>query len=187
MTAAPETARDGEAAQILRDNDRGGYTVPTRGLYPFQWNWDSCFVALGWATFDLGRAFTEIETLFTGQWPDGMVPHIVFHEPDDGYFPGPQVWRTGRPTPTSGITQPPVLGFVLWRLHDEARDRELAEARARALLPKAAAWHRWFHRARDPDGTGLVALLHPWEIGPRQQHRLGRAARPRAGGGRRTL
>ena len=42
-----------------------------------------------------------------------MVPHIVFHTPDEGYFPGPDVWRTGRPVPTSGITQPPVAGFAI--------------------------------------------------------------------------
>ena len=87
MTTAQGSPRDREAARILRDNDRGGYTVPTRGLYPFQWNWDSCFVALGWATFDLDRAFTEIETLFTGQWPDGMVPYIVFNRADNGELP----------------------------------------------------------------------------------------------------
>jgi hypothetical protein len=28
------------ARAILHDNDLGGYTVPTKRLYPFQWNWD---------------------------------------------------------------------------------------------------------------------------------------------------
>jgi hypothetical protein len=37
-----------------------------------------------------------------------MVPHIIFHKEDDGYFPGPDVWATGRKVPTSGITQPAV-------------------------------------------------------------------------------
>ena len=32
-----------EAKRILVSNDRGGYTVPTDRLYPFQWNWDSAF------------------------------------------------------------------------------------------------------------------------------------------------
>lgn len=153
------------AQAILRANDRGGYTVPTEGLYPFQWNWDSCLTALGFSHFDEPRAFTEIETLFAHQWPDGMVPHIVFHEADDGYFPGPAVWETNRPTPTSGITQPPVAGFALRRLVERARDRAAAEARARALLPKLAAWHDWFYRCRDPEETGLVAIIHPWESG----------------------
>lgn len=153
------------AIEILRENDRGGYTVPTRGLYPFQWNWDSCLTALGQRHFDEGRAWTEIETLFAHQWPDGMVPHIVFHQPDDGYFPGPEVWATGRPVPTSGITQPPVAGFAVRRLWERAADRPVADARAGLLVPKIAAWHRWFFHHRDPDGEGLVAILHPWESG----------------------
>jgi alpha,alpha-trehalase len=163
--SAQDTLKDREAAQILRDNDRGGYTVPTKGLYPFQWNWDSCLVALGWAELDLNRAFTEIETLFSGQWPDGMVPHIVFHRPDPGYFPGPERWGTGRRPATSGITQPPVAASCVRRLVERARDAALAERRARALLPKLLAWHRWFHTVRDPDATGIVTTLHPWETG----------------------
>lgn len=153
------------ARQVLRDNDRGSYTVPTHGLYPFQWNWDSALSALGFAHDDEPRAWREIETLMAHQWEDGMVPHIIFHQPDDGYFPGPEVWGTGRAVPTTGITQPPVTGFAVRRIYDRARDTALAEARARALLPRIHAWHEWFYRARDPEGTGLVALLHPWESG----------------------
>ena len=41
-----------DAQQVLRDNDRNGHTVPTDGLYPFQWSWDSAITALGWLTFD---------------------------------------------------------------------------------------------------------------------------------------
>ena len=153
------------ARQVLSDNDRGAYTVPTHGLYPFQWNWDSALSALGFAHYDEPRAWTEIETLLDHQWDDGMVPHIIFHAPDDGYFPGPEVWGTGRAVPTTGITQPPVAGFAVRRIHDRARDSALAARQARALLPKIHAWHQWFYRCRDPKGTGLVALLHPWESG----------------------
>lgn len=153
------------AIAILKENDRGAYTVPTKGLYPFQWNWDSCLTALGQRHFDESRAWTEIETLFAHQWPDGMVPHIVFHVRDDGYFPGPDVWACGRPTATSGITQPAVAGFAVRRLWEAASDRTAADARARALLPKIAAWHRWFFANRDPAGEGLVAIIHPWESG----------------------
>ncbi len=153
------------ALEVLRENDRGSYTVPTKGLYPFQWNWDSCLTALGQSRYDEGRAWTEIETLFAHQWPDGMVPHIVFHVYSDGYFPGPDVWATGRPTPTSGITQPPVAGFAVRRLYDRATDKAEAARRARALLPLIDRWHSWFYEMRDPDGEGLVAILHPWEAG----------------------
>lgn len=153
------------ARQVLSDNDRGTYTVPTKGLYPFQWNWDSALSALGFSHFDEPRAWTEIDTLMAHQWDDGMVPHIIFHKEDDGYYPGPEVWGTGRPVPTSGITQPPVAGFAVRRIHDRAADKELATRKAKALLPKIHAWHQWFYRCRDPQGTGLIALLHPWESG----------------------
>lgn len=154
-----------EAERILRLNDKGHYTVPTHGLYPFQWNWDSCLTALGQFRLSPERAWVEVETLMAHQWPDGMVPHIVFHEMDDGYFPGPHVWQTGRPTPTSGITQPPVLGLVLEQLYGRSTDPTAVRARCHALLMAAVRWHDWFYRCRDPQGTGLVALLHPWESG----------------------
>jgi hypothetical protein len=162
-----------EAERILRLNDKGHYTVPTHGLYPFQWNWDSCLTALGQFRLNPDRAWIEVETLMAHQWPDGMVPHIVFHEHDDGYFPGPGVWQTRRPTPTSGITQPPVLGMVLEQLflREVAESKAVSgakhpvQSRCRALLNAAARWHDWFYRCRDPQGTGVVALLHPWESG----------------------
>ena len=153
------------AFEVLKLNDLGSYTVPTHGLYPFQWNWDSCLTALGQAHFDEDRAWTEIETLFDHQWEDGMVPHIIFHKEDEGYFPGPDVWDTHRTVPTSGITQPAVAGFAVARLFARSRDRAMASARAAKLLPKIAKWHDWFYRCRDPQNTGLVAIIHPWESG----------------------
>ena len=161
-----KNAMRAEAAAVLRENDRGAYTVPTKGLYPFQWNWDSCLTALGQAQGDEARAWREIETLFAHQWEDGMVPHIIFHVEDDGYFPGPAVWRTNRrPVQTSGITQPPVAGFAVKRLYDRAKNKKLAEEKARELLPKIDLWHKWFYDCRDPDEEGLVAIIHPWESG----------------------
>lgn len=154
-----------QARAVMARNDRGAYTVPTHGLYPFQWNWDSALSALGFSHFDEPRAWLELETLFAHQWPDGMVPHIIFHEEDDGYFPGPEVWGTDRPTPTSGITQPPVAGFAVRRIYERASDQALAAQKARALLPKIHAWHRWFYEMRDPQQTGAVAIIHPWESG----------------------
>jgi glycogen debranching enzyme len=148
-----------EAVAILRENDRGIYTVPTSGLYPFQWNWDSCFTALGQSHYDMNRAWTEVETLFAHQWDDGMVPHMVFHEPAPAYFPGPDVWGTGHIPPTSGITQPPIAGFAVHQLYRRSRDK----GRARSLLTKIDRWHDWFYRTRDPAGEDLVAILHPWE------------------------
>jgi hypothetical protein len=159
---------DEAARAILAANDRGGYTVPNGRVYPFQWNWDSAFVALGFDTFDRDRAWRELETLFSAQWADGFVPHIVFWKEDPGYFPGPSVWGTDKRPVTSGITQPPVAASVvrgLWEKAEAAGEGEAFRPRLEALFPKLMAWHRWFRDYRDPDRRGVVVAMHPWETG----------------------
>lgn len=159
------------ARAILAQNDRGGYTVPTADLYPFQWNWDSAFVAMGFASYDLDRACTELERLIEGQWDDGMIPHIIFHQSSDTYFPGPDVWMTEARHPkqprTSGITQPPVFGMALAYIHKRAMllGQDQYTERIRKLFDAAVRFHRWWLSARDPDRSGLVSILHPWESG----------------------
>ena len=157
-----------EAARILRANDRGGYTIPTEGLYPFQWNWDSAFSAMGIATYDVDRAWRELELLYRGQWENGLLPHIVFHQSVDSYYPGPEVWGASHQPPTSGISQPPLTATATCRILEQARIKGQAadgEDRAAALYPKILALHDWWERERDPDLTGIVAVLHPWESG----------------------
>jgi hypothetical protein len=161
---ADKATLDRAARDILTGNDRGGYTVPNGRVYPFQWNWDSAFVALGFDTFDADRAWTEVETLFKAQWPDGFLPHIVFWKDDPGYFPGPDVWSAGGNPRTSGITQPPVAASVVRALWDNA-DQSAFRPRLEALFPKLVAWHRWFHEFRDPEKKGVVVAMHPWETG----------------------
>lgn len=155
------TDLDERARQILRQNDKGGYTLPTHGLYPYQWNWDSAFAAWGFATFDDARAWDELDTLMANQWETGMVPHIIFHQPDPGYFPGPDVWGTGRTPATSGISQPPVaatMARLIWEM-----DPEAGRTRIAALYPRLVRWHRWWHQVRC--GHGPAAIIHPWESG----------------------
>lgn len=149
------------ARQILRQNDKGGYTLPTHGLYPYQWNWDSAFAAWGFATFDIPRAWDEFDTLLASQWDTGMVPHIIFHDPDPSYFPGPDVWSTGQSPATSGISQPPVaatMARLVWEM-----DKEAGQERLAAIYPKLVAWHRWWHKVRCVHGP--AAIIHPWESG----------------------
>ena len=168
MTPERAIELDAEARRILRLNDRGGYTVPTAGLYPYQWNWDSAFAAYGFAAFDIDRAWTELETLMAGQWENGMVPHIQFHVADPGYFPGADVWGTedapgkgaGR-VASSGISQPAVAASFAWRIY--RKDPGAGAARVRALFPRLLAFHRWFMAARAE--SGAVAISHPWEAG----------------------
>jgi len=152
---------DERARAILRANDRGGYTVPTDGLYPYQWNWDSAFAAFGFAEFDTNRAWTEFETLLSGQWANGMVPHIIFHKKAEGYFPGPDVWGTDANPPSSGMSQPPVAATFARAVFE--KDPQLGRQRLAPLFPKFMAWHRWFRQNRCE--SGAVAIIHPWESG----------------------
>jgi hypothetical protein len=167
MTTPPPSAAslDALARDILARNDRGGYTVPNEKVYPFQWNWDSAFVAMGFAVLDVDRAWRELETLFLGQWPDGMVPSIVFHRPSPHYYPGPDAWGTVHEPPTTGISQPPVAATAARVVFEADPDKPAAMARLRALFPRLFASHRWWHEVRDPDGSGLVTVVHPWETG----------------------
>jgi mannosylglycerate hydrolase len=152
---------DSKARDILRTNDKGSYTVPTAGLYPYQWNWDSAFAALGFSTFDLDRAWVELETLFSGQWANGMVPHIIFHSETAGYFPGHREWGTEHSPPTSGISQPPVAATFMRAIYEQ--DRAMGKARLAAIFPKLLAWHRWFFAHRNEGG--MIVVNHPWESG----------------------
>jgi hypothetical protein len=171
------------AGRVLRGNDNGGYTVPSRATYPHQWNWDSALAALGWAELDPARAWTELETLMGARDERGMVPHIAFHtlvrdllggrlrgaltavaRPYPRYVPGAGWW--GRRFSVDGrrisaITQPPLAATCARLLFADHPD----EPRARALLRPLLGWHRFLLEERDPLGTGEPVLIHPWESG----------------------
>ncbi len=157
------------AARVLRANDTGRYTLPSRATYPHQWNWDSALIALGWAELEPARAWTELESLAAARDAHRMFPHIAFNPPPlhrfhARYLPGPRWWGRrfgldGRRI--SGITQPPVAATCMRLLFDSHPD----ERRARGLLAPLAAWHRFLLGRRDPQGSGEPVLIHPWESG----------------------
>jgi glycogen debranching enzyme len=107
-----------------------------------------------------------------------MVPHIVFHEQDPAYSPGPELWGSsgcdGAPdVATSGLTHPPVLATAAREVHEAEPDRSFLEE----VVPALDAWHQWLHRERSLDDSGLVSILHPWESAdnaPRFDAALGR-------------
>ncbi|HUC57014.1 MAG TPA: glycogen debranching protein [Streptosporangiaceae bacterium] len=173
VTADARAVLRDRAAAVLRGNDAGGWTRASPVLYPHQWSWDSGFIAIGWAHLDVGRAMTELESLFAAQWATGMVPHLVFRAgPGHPYFPGPQWWDTSvsaaapaPPVKTTGICQPPVHALALqriWRLTPQGRQAEI-RSRIRALYPQVVSWHRYLATCRDPEASGLVTTYHPWE------------------------
>ncbi|MGB4967872.1 MAG: trehalase family glycosidase [Candidatus Saccharimonadales bacterium] len=166
-TPAPDLAE--AAAAILSENDRGDYTIPSEGLYPHQWLWESCFVAIGLRHLDPRRAQTELVSLVRGQWHNGMLPNMIFSS-EPQYHRDRNFWRSwvSPQSPdglaTSGITQPPLLAEAVWQV---GQTLQSAERRSwyKLMLPHLIEYHQWLYRERDPHGEGLVLLVHPWESG----------------------
>ena len=154
------------AKKILIGNRRKGYTLPTNNkLYPAQWNWDSAFISIGYSYFNLEYALKELETLLNGQWENGMIPHILFHEKDDTYFPNHKTWKCGNSVSSSGITQPPILATALKLIVTRNKLKSNQKKRVISLIKKLNKYHQWFYKYRDPNNTGLVSIIHPWESG----------------------
>ena len=160
------------AKAILLGNWMDGFTIPTKKLYPFQWNWDSGFSSMGISIFNLDYSIQELNSLFSGQWSNGMVPHIIFHsENEKTYFPNYDFWEAnvnpGAPNKpkTSGITQPAVHGFILEELLDRFPNNEKVISFAKEIYPKIVKYHKWFYTYRDPEREGLAYIFHPWESG----------------------
>ncbi|MFJ8019995.1 MGH1-like glycoside hydrolase domain-containing protein [Streptomyces sp. NPDC096311] len=164
------------AARVLEGNWTGTSTVPSHGLYPHQWSWDSAFVAIGLRHLSPLRAQTELETLLGAQWGDGRIPHIVFNPsvPLDAYFPSPDFWRSStagraagapRTVQTSGIVQPPVHALAAWLVHQADPGLSRSRSFLSRMYPRLAAWHRYLLHRRDLGGGGLASVVHPWEQG----------------------
>lgn len=161
------------AAEILRANDTGVLVKAAPSLYPHQWSWDAALITIGLAHIDLDRAVAEMRHLFRGQWRNGMIPQIQFN-PDVGrsaYFPDAERWAAQlvssdapRDVHTSGIVQPPVHAMAVRQLMDNAGPERAREI-AREFFAPLREWHRYLISARDPENSGLVTIVHPWESG----------------------
>lgn len=158
-----------QAKEVLQMNDRGNYTQPAYGLYPHQWLWDSCFIAIGLRHLDVDRAQQELISLGRGQWRNGMLPNIIFRK-ERQYWADRNVWRSWLSplapddVVTTGITQPPMLAEAVIRIGEK-----LAWPQRRSwyqqMYSMIVDYHQWLYRERDPHGEGLVLLVHPWEAG----------------------
>ncbi|SHI97872.1 Trehalase [Mesonia phycicola] len=160
-----------KAKTILKNNNQGGFTIPCEGLYPFQWNWDSGFIAVGLAHIDIELAKEELQSLLDAQWENGFIPHIVFHNDSDSYFPGPDFHLSklhkdaSKKYRTTGMTQPPVLGFVLQEMYRIAEDKEATLKFIDTIIDKIYKKHEYLYNNRDPKNEGLVYIWHNWESG----------------------
>jgi neutral trehalase len=158
-----------KAKAVLEMNDRGTYTQPAHGLYPHQWLWDSCFIAIGIRHYDIERAKMELLSLLRGQWHNGMLPNIIFRD-DPQYRADRNIWRSWvnpyspDDVKTTGITQPPLLAEAVTQVGSKLAWPE-RRSWYHMVWPALLAYHQWLYNERDPHGEGLVLQVHPWETG----------------------
>jgi len=158
-----------QAKAVLEMNDRGNYTQPAHGLYPHQWLWDSCFIAIGLRHLDAERAKMELLSLLRGQWHNGMLPNIIFRG-DPEYRTDRNMWRSWlnpfapNDVVTSGITQPPLLAEAVVQVGKKLAWPERRQW-YRLMFSALVDYHEWLYKERDPHGEGLVLQVHPWETG----------------------
>ncbi len=126
--------------------------------------------------YGVKRSLNELNSIFSCQWSNGMLPHVRFSPlPSSGrpYRPDAEDWGVSpvvsgeTSMPTSGITQPPIVGWCVWQVfhrldsaaqlyyHDQFYKMALALQR----------YHDWLFRERDPHHENLVVCIHPWETG----------------------
>lgn len=170
LTSMSESTDILEQAKVVLDkNDQGNYTIPAHGLYPHQWLWDSCFIAIGLRHLDVERAKVEILSILRGQWSNGMIPHMIMTPKisQKRYY---GIWNSWvspyspDDVSTSGITQPPMLAEAIVRIGEKLK---LPERRSwyKQVWPNLVAYHQWLYNERDPHSEGLVLQIHPWETG----------------------
>lgn len=154
---------------VLKNNDRRLWTVPANDLYPHQWLWDSCFIAIGLRHLDIERAQTELTSLLRGQWSNGMLAHIIF-DSGEKYAGDRQQWKSWLSPyapdhiSTSGITQPPMLAEAVVQIGEKLK---LTERRTwyKQMYNSLLAYHEWIYAERNPHKEGLAVLIHPYECG----------------------
>jgi len=161
------------AERVLHQNWRQGhrevdgvpyaFTCPATPRYRHQWYWDSCFHAIAWRHLDPARARAELQTLVRAGRLDGFIPHTAF-------WVTPAYWRRAPfygthtvfgATATSTIQTP--LIALAWELVAAASSDD--PGFARAGLPQLRLHYDWLERERDPDGDGLLTIIHPDESG----------------------
>lgn len=149
-----------EVKKLFRNNKKkvgkSIFILPSRKKYKHQWFWDACFHSIIASHFSPLQARREIKTVLEGQWHNGKIPHIIYR----GKGRKKMDWGTKNKS-TSSLTQPPMIAYAAWNYYQKTGDEKfLIDVKYR--LDK---YYKWLKFYRDPDDTGLVSVIHPWETG----------------------
>jgi glycogen debranching enzyme len=149
-------------AHNRRVHDGHQFTVPSPQSYPFQWLWDSCFHAIVLAYESPNDAKEEIRSLFSGQFDNGMLPHMIYRGEGDQMKLGDGFTRIewGKEK-TSTITQPPIIAEAVWKIYE--RDGDIGFLTE--TYQKMGDFFEYLLSARDPRGNHLAGIINPDESG----------------------
>jgi mannosylglycerate hydrolase MGH1-like protein len=148
-----------------RDGTPYGFTCPGPPRYRHQWYWDSCFHAIVWTHYDVGRAREELRTLLRAGRLDGFIPHTVFWDRPARWrrapFYGTHTLFGDRATAT---IQTPLIALA-WERVAQASARDEPGFAGGEELDELRMHYDWLARHRDPDGDGLLTIITPDESG----------------------
>jgi hypothetical protein len=145
---------EGNWRQGERDGTTFRYTAPSRGRYPWQFYWDSCFAAIAWRRFDPGRARAELESLLSAATADGFIGHTVFWGEPVSLVRSLFYNVHSRQDFMTATIQPPLLAWA-WRI----------AVGDPAQVAAIVRHHEWVEQERSLDGDGLLWLIQPDESG----------------------
>ncbi|UJG44194.1 MAG: hypothetical protein K9W46_03200 [Candidatus Heimdallarchaeum endolithica] len=137
------------------------FTAPGPGVYNQQWFWDSCFHSIVWSNMGYNkRAVAELESLVIGKKEKEFFPHMIFWKQKkdkwwfftDRLFPSKQY---------SELIQPPIIGYSLFILSKNGWEFNKEDR----LITNTNQHYQYLLKTRDPEKTGLISIVHPWESG----------------------
>lgn len=137
------------------------YTVPSPDAYPYQWLWDSCFHAVILSHFDLSAAKEELLSLMSRQFPNGMIPHMIYWEDLEGDKTRSRLQIDWGRRGTSSITQPPMIAYAVWAIFQKEHDVKFLKSVYRSLFH----FYKYLLNERDPHERHLAGIINPDESG----------------------
>ncbi|MEK7595227.1 MAG: hypothetical protein AAB443_01355 [Patescibacteria group bacterium] len=165
---------------VLTGFEDSGYTAASgkmklngeneeRFLYPFQWLWDTFFIA-AW-NLNTDQSLKDVQKFLNAQQANGFCGHIRYNRDilkKKEYFPPPEIYYKTGSLPESGeiisrITQPPNMGYGLLELAKKLSFTDATKNLFTEFFYKVFNYHNYIYANRVFEGC--VVTIHPWEAG----------------------
>jgi glycogen debranching enzyme len=160
---ARRTLRANWREGTLLDGTSYAFSCPSSPRYRHQWYWDSCFHAIVWRHFDVTCAREQLRTLVRAGRLDGFIPHTVFWHDGAGWRRAPfYATDSLRGDRATAHIQTPMLALAWEAVAEMSSDDP---GFAHDALDALRLHYDWLEHHRDPDGDGLISIIHPDESG----------------------